>query len=256
MEVHHHPQVEKKGLKEYLLEGLMIFIAVMMGFFAESLREHISEKSRAREFAVSLFDDLKADTANLRGYIDYFSRADKNVDTLMKLLADNDPDKVPAGKLYWYGLWGGAVRTFISHDATLLELESSGSLRYFATPAFNRSLEHYDQLCQELKMFDAESQGVYTEVRKVRAQIFEFKYNDIINNISHITDKSARQARVDSFIKTNPPLLNSDKVLFNQYVELVRSRFFDRKVAMADTLLNQASALIGKLGQQYDLNDK
>jgi hypothetical protein len=32
MEVHHHPKVEKKNFKEYLLEGLMIFIAVTMGF--------------------------------------------------------------------------------------------------------------------------------------------------------------------------------------------------------------------------------
>src|SRR5689334_23460696 len=42
MEVHHHPQVEKKNLKEYLLEGLMIFVAVTLGFFAETIREHIS----------------------------------------------------------------------------------------------------------------------------------------------------------------------------------------------------------------------
>ncbi|MDP9048541.1 MAG: hypothetical protein M3N14_10415, partial [Bacteroidota bacterium] len=34
MEVHHHPQIEKKGLKEYFFEGLMIFLAVMMGYFA------------------------------------------------------------------------------------------------------------------------------------------------------------------------------------------------------------------------------
>ena len=39
MEVHHHPHVEKKSFKEYILEGLMIFIAVSMGFAAESLRE-------------------------------------------------------------------------------------------------------------------------------------------------------------------------------------------------------------------------
>jgi len=31
MEVHHH-KVEKKNFKEYLLEGLMIFIAVTVGF--------------------------------------------------------------------------------------------------------------------------------------------------------------------------------------------------------------------------------
>jgi hypothetical protein len=39
MEVHHHPDVEKKSFKEYLLEGLMIFIAVSLGFFAEQIRE-------------------------------------------------------------------------------------------------------------------------------------------------------------------------------------------------------------------------
>jgi hypothetical protein len=44
MEVHHHPHVEKKSFKEYLLEGLMIFLAVTMGFFAENIREHFSEK--------------------------------------------------------------------------------------------------------------------------------------------------------------------------------------------------------------------
>jgi hypothetical protein len=43
MEVHHHPEVDKKGFKEYLLEGLMIFLAVTMGFFAENLRESISQ---------------------------------------------------------------------------------------------------------------------------------------------------------------------------------------------------------------------
>lgn len=39
MEVHHHPHVEKKNFKEYFLEFLMIFLAVTLGFFAESLRE-------------------------------------------------------------------------------------------------------------------------------------------------------------------------------------------------------------------------
>jgi len=39
MEVHHHPELhhKHKPWKEYLLEGLMIFIAVMMGFIAEKI---------------------------------------------------------------------------------------------------------------------------------------------------------------------------------------------------------------------------
>ncbi len=33
MEVHHHPQVEKKNFKKYLLEGLMIFFCGNAWFF-------------------------------------------------------------------------------------------------------------------------------------------------------------------------------------------------------------------------------
>jgi uncharacterized membrane protein len=43
MEVHHHPHVEKKGLKEYFLEFLMIFLAVTMAFIGENMREQLCD---------------------------------------------------------------------------------------------------------------------------------------------------------------------------------------------------------------------
>ncbi len=72
MEVHHHPNVEKKNFKEYMLEGLMIFLAVMMGFFAESLRERIDNNEKGHEYVQSLLVDLKADTAKINDYFDHF----------------------------------------------------------------------------------------------------------------------------------------------------------------------------------------
>jgi hypothetical protein len=65
MEVHHHPHVEKKGFKEYFLEFLMIFLAVTMGFFAESLRENINDRAKAKEYIQSFYEDLKTDTAKI-----------------------------------------------------------------------------------------------------------------------------------------------------------------------------------------------
>jgi hypothetical protein len=41
MEVH-HPKVESKNFKEYFLEFLMIFLAVTMGFIAESEKRPLS----------------------------------------------------------------------------------------------------------------------------------------------------------------------------------------------------------------------
>ena len=67
MEVHHHPQLEHKpkAWKEYILEGLMIFVAVMMGFIAENIREGITNRAHARELISQLSHDLRNDTAQL-----------------------------------------------------------------------------------------------------------------------------------------------------------------------------------------------
>ena len=69
MEVHHHPKVEKKNFKEYLLEGLMIFIAVTIGFFAEKIRENISDREKEKDLMQSLIIDLKEDSATIENQI-------------------------------------------------------------------------------------------------------------------------------------------------------------------------------------------
>lgn len=71
MEVHHHPDLNHKSkkLKEYFLEFIMIFLAVTMGFFAESLREHIGNKEKEQKYIVGIIRDLKLDTANVSSMI-------------------------------------------------------------------------------------------------------------------------------------------------------------------------------------------
>src|SRR5678809_559290 len=113
MEVHAHTHTPRKKWTHYLWEFLMLFLAVFCGFLAENIREHKIEKNRAQVFAVSMLKDLESDTSLLRSYRKYFDFATKNVDTFMQLLVVNEPKNIPAGKLYWYGLWGGAHSYFI-----------------------------------------------------------------------------------------------------------------------------------------------
>ena len=72
MEIHHHPNLhhKPKPWKEYLLEFLMIFLAVSMGFFAESYREHLSDQSKEKEYVHSLIEDLKTDQRLLSKHIE------------------------------------------------------------------------------------------------------------------------------------------------------------------------------------------
>ena len=60
MEVHHHPDLhhKKKNFKEYFLEFLMIFLAVTLGFFAESYREYHVEKENTERFLQAYRDEL------------------------------------------------------------------------------------------------------------------------------------------------------------------------------------------------------
>jgi hypothetical protein len=263
MEVHHHPDLhhEKKKWKEYFLEFLMIFLAVTLGFIAENIRESISEHERAKVFAASMLKDLEADTAQLRPYRTYFDYAASNVDTLMQMLSSHDLKDIPTGKLYWYGLWGGAHRFFIPNDATFQQMKSSGSLRYFdKTIAYN--VANYDRLCRMMQTTEASLNSIYGEARKSRALIFEFRYNDQANNIAQFNNvgraskSSIDQNKIDSFMRSNPPLLSYDKTLLNQYVELVRSRFMHTNVLLADSLMSQSKKLIRELEQKYDVGNE
>lgn len=130
MEVHHHPQVEKKGFKEYILEGLMIFLAVMMGFIAENVRESISEHKRAAEFARSYFEDIKKDTAELHVVVYFSKHKIATMDSAIAILHSHH-DKLNDTTLYTQLATTTNVMPFEPSAGTYEQIKSSGSLRYF-----------------------------------------------------------------------------------------------------------------------------
>jgi hypothetical protein len=85
MEVHHHPDLahREKPWKEYLLEGLMIFLAVSLGFIAENIREHISEQNKKKELLEIVSQDFVKDLDQLIYHENY---AKEKLDMCKKLL--------------------------------------------------------------------------------------------------------------------------------------------------------------------------
>jgi len=248
MELHKHPQhlTHKKRWGEYLLEFLMIFLAVTLGFLAENVRETYKDHEKARVYAAQMISNLCDDTLNLKSFISLLNAGAGKGDTLLQLLTDSNPQKV-SGKLYFYGLIGGRDFNFIPNDATLLQMKSSGTLRYF-NMRISHDVAQYEQFCRRLEIAQDRDQGLFVEVRKIRAQIFNVSYNDFVNKHYHVSPM------IDSFVRTNPPLLTYDKSILNQYVELVRSRFvLLRTPKTADTLLRRAIDLIRDLKREYNI---
>lgn len=101
----HHPDLhhKPKKWKEYLLEFFMIFIAVTLGFFAESYREHLVEKSSERELIESYIEDSKSDTAVIRPLLTiYREKRMVMLDSLM-LLLETKKIKGYENSLYYSG---------------------------------------------------------------------------------------------------------------------------------------------------------
>jgi hypothetical protein len=127
MEVHHHPHVAKKNFKEYFLEFLMIFLAVTMGFFAESYREHLSDNAKEKEYVQSMVEDLKTDSAFLELSIDKLIPYHLTwLDSTIHLL--NSSDLKDKDRLVYQAFMIGTGWSYNFHptERTLSQLHSEG----------------------------------------------------------------------------------------------------------------------------------
>ena len=128
MEVHHKSH-SPKNFKEYILEGLMIFFAVTMGFFAESLREHIIESEREEAFMHSMWEDLKVDTARINYSITRLQSNTTAGDSLIYYYQMGKFDKSNSKKFAKFALGAGFSVDVVFNDRTSSQLKGTGSFR-------------------------------------------------------------------------------------------------------------------------------
>jgi hypothetical protein len=152
MEVHHHPQLDHKPKpwKEYLLEGLMIFIAVMLGFFAENIREDITNSEHVQQLTSQMVQDLKTDTIRLDDIISNEKRMLRTNDSLFSLLQEPleklDTKKMQKVAINAHNMWPfypslGAI-TAIKNELHLKQFSNSEIIRFIAQYEGNIELLH------------------------------------------------------------------------------------------------------------------
>src|SRR6187401_3270013 len=101
MEVHHHSHTARKKWTHYFWEFFMLFLAVTLGFLVENMREHYVEHAREKQFIQSLFNDLKADTANITRIINARTTKEHALDSLSYMMNSVSPGDF-AKRIYLY----------------------------------------------------------------------------------------------------------------------------------------------------------
>lgn len=100
MEVHHpHHPTHKKKWSEYIIEFVMLFTAVTLGFFAENVREHMAEKAKKKELLLAVARDFETDLKQFEFHKNFGQEKIKNCDSLIAI-NNGDQSKVDQKKFY------------------------------------------------------------------------------------------------------------------------------------------------------------
>lgn len=161
MEIHHpHHVHHKKKWTEYLLEFLMLFLAVFLGFTAENIREHNIERHREKEYLRSFVKNLRNDTSNLRIAINSNNRRLRILDTLIEY-SQTDLSKLEnVQNVYRYFLGSRFFPNYVPNDAAILQLTNAGNLRLIQKVYVADSILAYDNMNKTI----ATRSGIYQEL--------------------------------------------------------------------------------------------
>lgn len=124
----------------------MLFLAVFCGFLAEYKLEHTIEQQREKKFAGLLYEDIKKDTSLLNRTIQMKKWRNVKIDSLIYYLSQPDLEK-NADFIYYYAHALFMNMPFKPNDATIQQLRSSGSLRYFSKPHLYNAIINYYSDC-------------------------------------------------------------------------------------------------------------
>lgn len=118
----------KKHLGSYVIEFILLFSAVTLGFFAENYREGLVERKTEKMYLQSLIKDLGQDTLK----IDYSIRSkeikDQYFDTLYTILYQT-PRPWPTRKLYYISRYLLIREPFYGTMGTIHQLENAGGFK-------------------------------------------------------------------------------------------------------------------------------
>lgn len=256
MEVHKDPHhvSHKKKWGEYVLEFLMLFLAVFLGFVAENIREHIAEHNRAKEYAISLVQDLQHDTTAINvqsksGRI-YIAITDSLLNLSKKPLEGRN-----AAQFSFYTRFTYWTIPISWNHATFEQIKNSGNLRYFKNYKLLEKLMKYDGLVNEI---ETEFKNHQTRGNMLLNQIDKIIEPEIHHDLSMYTllalDTMSKETKDNFFSAKIGSMENKNgeiREMLNMVIVQQRNiRFNDDRLQRTKEL---AKELIGDLEKEYHI---
>jgi hypothetical protein len=220
MEVHHHPHIptHAKPWKEYLLEGLMIFVAVTLGYGAENVREHYVETKKALISAKNLYVDVTYDSIGYARNTINRSRQDSCFEIINAFYNNKTLDKeIPSV----YAAHGYITRRMLYQMNTLAldEVKSSGTLKFLESDELKAAIQRYASFGSGLKLREQrEFSYIDRMLDPISTKNFEFNFNRASGDNFKIKDN---KIVVGVPIPTNLKIMKKDQLDWDNYIAIL-----------------------------------
>jgi hypothetical protein len=228
MEIHHTSHHDKsKERKTYFFDFLMLFLAITAGFFVENQREHFLEHQREKQYAQSLYDDLKVDTSIIHRVRDYKKWNGEKMDSLLTILASSDIHRQNE-LIYYFERLLTVNDVFTAQDVTYQQLQSSGNFRYISNKELYKEISDYYNLYHRYQimiegnidnvasfsemesslfhagdlssLFNPDSKGIITVFKRPGHKFHPVKMDDYFLNFFYIKAANRRDMQTSSII--------------------------------------------------------
>lgn len=242
----------KREIREYFIEFVMLFAAVTLGFFAENIREYYGERDMEEKFIQVVIEDIETDKQTLQSIIKAQEIRIAYEDSLIDLLSKRDFTKMQ--DLYYYARVTSLRNFFQPSVNGFQQLKNAGGLKMIEKHDVIKQIQHYENEVQKLMELQDLTDGLLNKYRDKMAIIFDGRvFNEMF------VDPSALDI-YKKFQKPsgNPKLIETSEKELNEL--LVRAIYINTNANSTlnryNLMLKEAEELSQSLGSIYLLSDK
>ncbi len=196
-----------KNTKEYLLEGLMIFVAVCLGFFAEQLRENIVDLQHEKQYMQSMVEDLETDLERLPVVIRGYNGRNKNATDSLPMLLTKAKLNEPANEIYYHlrGLIRYVSFKAFINERTITQMKNTGEMRLISNNKVTDSILVYYRNIDYLLSLEA---YLFLEKNALRERLSSILDGNAYDKVINAKDQIIRPVETLYLKSTDPKEIN------------------------------------------------
>ena len=251
MEVDHTPHpTHKKKWSEYIIEFIMLFAAVTLGFFAENVRDYKTMIERKDQNLFSILQDLKQDSIFIESTIKY---SDDGIRYFQKLKAklyefhDNKLSENEFIKFTMDNIDSSFVnQTVFLNSSSYKNMIATGNLTYVESKDLKWKLSnYYETWNKRIEVNGDEIDNVNNYLYREHLPIRKTYFNNILES-SNADIQNANYKRFYFNVKLIREKLIDENLIIQTNVMLNKVEDYNRKIKIFKDFNNELIEILSK----------